>query len=318
MTEKVNCVIILALGLLWFQGVESQRQCETNWIHRSGFCYLFSETLSAVQSNWEDAREDCRERSSNLATIQSEDIWDWMVTKMTSGGLGKHWIGLRKTGNQFYWDDGTFTDKSNFFWTDDGQSENLNTCVVVAKDGWREELCTEESYYHICYKKGTARDGRVDAVVVTVSILASVFVLFILILLAYYMMPETEAKHEKLEKHVKRFDEQEAKRRRQRKGDLESEVQEAGNVRSKDVEKAHEVDEGRAKKTRKEGSDVESGRSQVGVVKGRTPQKVTVESRGKREENVESGHSKKADVKKNVPGTSSKGYENKAFDNNNE
>ena len=56
--------------------VISDRKCElclAGWVHHQSNCYEFNDPDTAGQKTWEEARENCRGKNSDLAVIVNED-----------------------------------------------------------------------------------------------------------------------------------------------------------------------------------------------------------------------------------------------------
>ncbi|XP_039662100.1 C-type lectin domain family 4 member A-like [Perca fluviatilis] len=49
--------------------------CQKGWRVFESSCYLFYDADPPDQKTWEEAREDCREQSSDLVVVDDEDEW---------------------------------------------------------------------------------------------------------------------------------------------------------------------------------------------------------------------------------------------------
>ncbi|XP_078107891.1 C-type lectin domain family 12 member B-like isoform X1 [Sander vitreus] len=106
-------------------------------------CYLINDPPD--QKTWEEAREDCRERSSDLVVVDSQGEQNVLSL------YGQYWIGLRAEGGRWKWIDGSDLTESVRYHEllpppTDGQ------CVVSDDFRWKSESCAER-YGWICQKK---------------------------------------------------------------------------------------------------------------------------------------------------------------------
>ncbi|XP_075994405.1 uncharacterized protein LOC142988965 isoform X4 [Genypterus blacodes] len=87
--------------------------CPGGWMHNSSSCYG---VIDAFDRSWEEARQDCREKNSELAVIESAaelaymvGEFKWFVPSKTRGS----WIGLEVSDGSWKWVDGTPVDASH-------------------------------------------------------------------------------------------------------------------------------------------------------------------------------------------------------------
>ena len=124
---------------------EEFRYCNSNL----GSCYFISKT----ELNWNDAVEDCIDRGSYLAEIQSKEENDYLIPLTASN---YHWIG----GNNIVTEDVWVWRNSGerFTFTNGFQPENLNRgygyrCLQVSPKGyWRCSNCSYKKRY-ICERE---------------------------------------------------------------------------------------------------------------------------------------------------------------------
>ncbi|KAF5893784.1 macrophage mannose receptor 1-like, partial [Clarias magur] len=88
-------------------------------------------------TNWDEAQKQCREKYTDLATIENQEEMD-AVKNLLNGTQKKFWIGLKQ--NQT-------SDKSSWFWSDGASYDYSNwnyerTPLIVIKEEktWREAL----------------------------------------------------------------------------------------------------------------------------------------------------------------------------------
>ncbi|XP_075996783.1 uncharacterized protein LOC142990796 isoform X1 [Genypterus blacodes] len=87
--------------------------CPDGWLHNSKSCYG---VIDAFDRSWEEARQDCREKNSDLAVIESAaelaymvSTFRWFSPSVTRGS----WIGLEVSDGSWKWVDGTPVDASH-------------------------------------------------------------------------------------------------------------------------------------------------------------------------------------------------------------
>ncbi|XP_028435640.1 C-type lectin domain family 10 member A-like [Perca flavescens] len=123
------------------------RACQKGWELIQSSCYLFYKT---DQKTWEEAREDCTARSSDLVVIQSQG--EQNVLSFYSG----YWVGVRAEGGRWKWINGRDLTESNGGWINEQPNATDGQCVVYDvfkwRYGWRSENCAERNRW-ICKKK---------------------------------------------------------------------------------------------------------------------------------------------------------------------
>ncbi|XP_031174831.1 asialoglycoprotein receptor 2-like [Sander lucioperca] len=126
------------------------KACQEGWELTEPSCYEVHNVVSSDQKTWEEAREDCRGKSSHLAVYTKEE--HGMISKYSpdSSGTDGYWIGLRAEGGMWEWVDGS--DPAVNDWT----QQNLPTdgqCVMsVHEEEWRSVSCAEKKRW-ICKMK---------------------------------------------------------------------------------------------------------------------------------------------------------------------
>ncbi|XP_039663171.1 C-type lectin domain family 12 member B-like [Perca fluviatilis] len=122
--------------------------CQKDWrVFNESSCYLINDPPD--QKTWEEAREDCRARSSDLVVLDDE-VERNVLSRYSWYGYG-YWFGLRSEGGRWKWIDGR--DLTESFWIPtplpppaDGQ------CAVLVQDIWRSESSADRRPW-ICQKK---------------------------------------------------------------------------------------------------------------------------------------------------------------------
>ncbi|XP_078143545.1 C-type lectin domain family 10 member A-like isoform X3 [Centroberyx gerrardi] len=140
------------------KGNSQERQCgpcQEGWIHSPSLssCYAIVDPDSSGQRTWEEAREDCRGKNSDLVIIGSLEeqkfIYEhsWGSTSETNG----YWIGLRNASGSWKWVDGS--NLTEEYWIKP-PSANAHCAISLQKTlekpkGWKAVDCTERNRW-IC------------------------------------------------------------------------------------------------------------------------------------------------------------------------
>ncbi|XP_034004011.1 snaclec 27-like [Trematomus bernacchii] len=121
--------------------------CQKGWGLTGLSCYETNDPPSSNPKTWEEAREDCKGKNSDLAVAHNPA--EKAAIYRYSLGFNGFWIGLRVEDGKWKWVDGSdLTDSS---WIDppvDGR------CAVFYrfKDKWSSESCDEKQQW-LCKKK---------------------------------------------------------------------------------------------------------------------------------------------------------------------
>uniref|UniRef100_A0A672MWL3 C-type lectin domain-containing protein n=1 Tax=Sinocyclocheilus grahami TaxID=75366 RepID=A0A672MWL3_SINGR len=94
--------------------------------------------INAAMS-WPEAQSYCRERFTDLATVDSMDDVNRLVNKVDAGYSGSVWIGLKR-GKQTRW---------HYNW-DSGQPNKDGDCVEIVNGAWLDRACDYNRYF-VCY-----------------------------------------------------------------------------------------------------------------------------------------------------------------------
>ncbi|XP_032364345.1 CD209 antigen-like protein E [Etheostoma spectabile] len=119
------------------------RPCQKDWRLIGSSCYLFAGPPDL--KTWEEAREDCRARSSDLVVVDSQGEQNAL----------RYWTGLRAEGGRWKWIDGSDLTESD--WIQD-QPPSDGQCVVSVQDKrwqrfrWVSVSCVDRRPW-ICQKK---------------------------------------------------------------------------------------------------------------------------------------------------------------------
>ncbi|KAK5604549.1 hypothetical protein CRENBAI_015581 [Crenichthys baileyi] len=89
-------------------GGRSCTSCQDGWLHRSPSCYAYNNAAPSNRRNWEDARENCRTKNSDLPVVSDQTEKDYVKTiSPVEGDIQGYWIGLRAVEGRWKWIDGS-------------------------------------------------------------------------------------------------------------------------------------------------------------------------------------------------------------------
>ncbi|GLD53240.1 asialoglycoprotein receptor 1-like isoform X2 [Lates japonicus] len=121
------------------------KACEKGWEVFQSRCYAYNDAEPSDQKTWEEAREDCRGKISDLVVVV--DANEKKYIDVTNWGIIGYWIGLRVEGGRWKWFDGTnLTDSS---WID--SPVDGHCAVSDQKEGWKSVNCGERRRW-LCEK----------------------------------------------------------------------------------------------------------------------------------------------------------------------
>uniref|UniRef100_A0A3B3VF05 C-type lectin domain-containing protein n=1 Tax=Poecilia latipinna TaxID=48699 RepID=A0A3B3VF05_9TELE len=127
--------------------------CQKGWLHYQSSCYVVNnEAELKNQKTWEEAREDCRGKSSDLTVVGNEeekvktDEVNFWVDKNING----YWIGLRAEGGRWKWINGS--DLTNQAWIPQQQATDGRCVTSLQNREWKSVSCTDKNAW-ICEKK---------------------------------------------------------------------------------------------------------------------------------------------------------------------
>ncbi|XP_027143132.1 C-type lectin domain family 10 member A [Larimichthys crocea] len=131
-------------------GQRKCKPCLDQWTAKPPNCYAVNNAEPPNRKTWESAKEDCKEKNSDLAVIANEQektsvgeaLWDGIT-------YNKFWIGLRAENGKWKWLDGS--ELTNNSWIQ--QPATDGQCALFRKyNKWRSEDCNEK-YQWICQQK---------------------------------------------------------------------------------------------------------------------------------------------------------------------
>nr|XP_015805420.2 C-type lectin domain family 17, member A [Nothobranchius furzeri] len=117
------------------------------WLSNPSTCYSYN---AEEQRTWEEARDDCRRKGSDLAVIGDQrEKNDVTRVSVTVAGIAGYWIGLRAVEGKWKWIDGT--ELTNQTWIQ--PPVNDDQCVISGKNQeWRSVRC-EDKHAWICEER---------------------------------------------------------------------------------------------------------------------------------------------------------------------
>ncbi|XP_048019663.1 macrophage mannose receptor 1-like [Megalobrama amblycephala] len=128
-------VLLLLSGLLWSSSALSRQYHFIN-----------------LRMSWPEAQSYCREKYTDLATVDTMDDVNRLVNIVDAGYSGSVWIGLKR-GTQTRWAWSNGEDKSSPYSNWDSGEPNENASCVTYRNGfWVDMDCSYKRYF-TCYKE---------------------------------------------------------------------------------------------------------------------------------------------------------------------
>ncbi|GLD73353.1 CD209 antigen-like protein E [Lates japonicus] len=115
------------------------KACEKGWEVFQSRCYAYNNAEPSKQRTWEEAREDCRGKISDLVVVVDANEKKYVSDKsVPSQGLTEYWIGLRAEGGRWKWFDGTTLTDSSWIDSpvDDKKSPSFTQSVPTVAGCW--------------------------------------------------------------------------------------------------------------------------------------------------------------------------------------
>ncbi|XP_051249971.1 C-type lectin domain family 10 member A-like isoform X11 [Dicentrarchus labrax] len=130
----------------------SERQCkpcQKGWENFTSGCYAFNNPGPAGQKPWDEAREDCKGKSSDLVVITDEQEKTFIHGKWwLSSGKNGFWIGLRVEDGKWKWVDGN--DLTEESWI---ERPTEGHCATVVQNSELSSVNCSEKRQWICEQK---------------------------------------------------------------------------------------------------------------------------------------------------------------------
>ncbi|XP_026130437.1 C-type mannose receptor 2-like [Carassius auratus] len=127
-------VLLLLSGLFWSSSALSRQYHYIN-----------------VRMSWPEAQSYCRERFTDLATVDSMDDVNRLVNIVDAGYSGSVWIGMKRgTQKRWGWSNGENTTSQYYNW-DSEQPDEDGDCVATVNGVWHDMSCANKRYF-VCYE----------------------------------------------------------------------------------------------------------------------------------------------------------------------
>uniref|UniRef100_M4AFS6 C-type lectin domain family 4 member G-like n=2 Tax=Xiphophorus maculatus TaxID=8083 RepID=M4AFS6_XIPMA len=124
--------------------------CQDGWLDFQSSCYAVNDAEPRNQKTWEEAREDCKGKSSDLTVVGNEEEKMFLKDKSWfKDNINGYWIGLRAVKGIWKWVDGS--DLTNQSWLEKPATEGQ--CVTSLQNReWKSVNCSDRNGW-ICEKK---------------------------------------------------------------------------------------------------------------------------------------------------------------------
>ncbi|XP_017283982.1 C-type lectin domain family 12 member B-like [Kryptolebias marmoratus] len=122
--------------------------CQKGWSPFQSSCYAYNNAAPSDQKTWEEARENCTGKISDLTAVADETEKSHVSSISFPGsGINGYWIGLKAVEGKWRWIDGS--ELTNNTWVN--QPANENQCVISVKD--QGSVSCGDRMAWICEKK---------------------------------------------------------------------------------------------------------------------------------------------------------------------
>ncbi|XP_073786890.1 C-type mannose receptor 2-like [Danio rerio] len=106
-----------------------------------------------LQMSWPNAQSFCREKFTDLATVDTMDDVNVLMHSVDDGYSGSVWIGL-KSGTEKRWGWSNGENSSQYFNWASGMPNDDGYCVATFSGSWSNMPCNYGRYF-VCYKNTT-------------------------------------------------------------------------------------------------------------------------------------------------------------------
>ncbi|XP_039873788.1 macrophage mannose receptor 1-like isoform X1 [Simochromis diagramma] len=128
--------------------------CPPPWKKFNSKCYIIFKNQNLT---WQDAREKCKQKGGQLASITSRQVEVFLLSQMVDAPTTDLWIGLIWSQWKTYWTDGqpkSYTNLGNNHWYWYDQMKNcfvINTKPLVGIGKWIQKSCNDTNGF-ICHR----------------------------------------------------------------------------------------------------------------------------------------------------------------------
>ncbi|XP_034001706.1 asialoglycoprotein receptor 1-like isoform X3 [Trematomus bernacchii] len=125
--------------------------CQFGWFHIQPSCNAINDPPSPGWKTWEEAREDCKGKNSDLAVAHTPAEKNVIIGKYSplSSGTNGYWIGLRVEDGKWKWVDGSDLTDSSF---NADPVDGHCAISVLRENNWVSVSCGDHKQW-ICQKK---------------------------------------------------------------------------------------------------------------------------------------------------------------------
>ncbi|XP_038566397.1 asialoglycoprotein receptor 1-like isoform X6 [Micropterus salmoides] len=126
------------------------KACQDGWLPSQSSCYAINDPDVSGQKTWEEARENCTGKISDLVVIADQTEKTFISNNSWgSSGTKGYWIGLRAEDGKWKWVDGSVLTENSWI----QQPATNGQCVIsVETEGWKSVSCGARNRW-ICKKK---------------------------------------------------------------------------------------------------------------------------------------------------------------------
>uniref|UniRef100_A0A3B5LPH3 C-type lectin domain-containing protein n=1 Tax=Xiphophorus couchianus TaxID=32473 RepID=A0A3B5LPH3_9TELE len=117
--------------------------CESGWIYCQYSCYAVNDAEPPTHRTWNEARDDCKRKTSDLTLFLDDTSWD-------KQGIKGYWIGLLAVGGKWKWINGS--DLTNQAWIQQQPATDGQCVTSLQNREWTSVSCTKKNAW-ICEKK---------------------------------------------------------------------------------------------------------------------------------------------------------------------
>ncbi|XP_069031126.1 C-type lectin lectoxin-Phi1-like [Embiotoca jacksoni] len=126
------------------------KSCQSGWNQLQSSCYVvLNYQTSTDWKTWEEARENCTIRSSDLVVVDNAEEKKYVSDKSwKSSGNEGYWIGLKAEDRKWKWVDGS--DLADSSWIENPTDGHC--AISVTNEGWKSVNCNNRNRW-ICEQK---------------------------------------------------------------------------------------------------------------------------------------------------------------------